>query len=84
SAADIIAQITYSEQQRFDGYARAVANGAARKRLFDKKVQKRSPGEVVFVAGDLVQVLDPKFKKTFKTSRKILPEWSGAFRVRER
>jgi hypothetical protein len=39
---------------------------------------------VVFEAGDLVQVLDPKFKKTFLTTKKILPEWSGAFRVKER
>jgi hypothetical protein len=31
-----------------------------------------------------VQVLDPKFKKTFLTVKKIMPEWSGAFRVKER
>ncbi|KAJ6622575.1 hypothetical protein B0H10DRAFT_1712665, partial [Mycena sp. CBHHK59/15] len=80
---DIEAQIAYSEQQRFDGFARAIANGAARKQLFDK-VEGRSPGEVIFAVGELVQVLDPKYKKTFRTSRKILPEWSGAFRVRER
>jgi hypothetical protein len=41
-------------------------------------------GEVVFEASDLVQVLDPKYKKTFLTSKKILLEWSGAFRVKER
>jgi hypothetical protein len=41
-------------------------------------------GEVIFEAGNLVQVLDPKDKKTFLTSKKILPEWLGTFRVKER
>jgi hypothetical protein len=41
-------------------------------------------GEVIYKLGDLVQVLDPKFKKTYLTMKKILPEWSGALRVKER
>jgi hypothetical protein len=83
SLDDIEAQQVYTQQQRFDGHARAVAHGVARKKAFDKKVLNSSAGEVVFEAGDLVQVLDPKFKKMFLNTKKILPEWSGAFRVKE-
>jgi hypothetical protein len=81
---DIDTQQTYAGQQRFDGYARAVKHGADRKAVFDRRVLGSKAGEVVFAPGDLVQVLDPKYKKTFLTSKKILPEWSGAFRVKER
>ncbi|KAJ7430509.1 hypothetical protein FB451DRAFT_1422497 [Mycena latifolia] len=41
-------------------------------------------GKIVYTPGDLVQVLDPKYRKTFLTAKKILPEWSGALRVKER
>jgi hypothetical protein len=81
---DIDIQQTYAGQQRFDGYAHAVRHGTARKAVFDRRVLESKAGEVIFEAGDLVQVLDPKYKKTFLTSKKILPEWSGAFRVKER
>ncbi|KAJ7172819.1 hypothetical protein C8R43DRAFT_943893 [Mycena crocata] len=81
---DIDMQQAYAGQQRFDGYARAVKHGAVRKAAFDRRVEGSKAGEVVFAPGDLVQVLDPKFKKTFLTSKKILPEWSGAFRIKER
>jgi hypothetical protein len=81
---DVVLQRVYADQQRFDGYARAVKHGATRKAAFDRRVLDSKAGEVVFMAGDLVQVLDPKYKKTFLTSKKILPEWSGAFRVKER
>ncbi|KAJ7107509.1 hypothetical protein C8R44DRAFT_637308 [Mycena epipterygia] len=81
---DIEAQQAYADQQRFDGYARAVHHGVARKAAFDNRVTGSKTGEVVFAAGDLVQVLDPKYQKTFLSSKKILPEWSGALRVKER
>jgi hypothetical protein len=84
SMDDIDVQQTYATQQRFDGYARAVKHGASRKAAFDRRVLESRGGEVVFAPGDLVQVLDPKYQKTFLTSKKILPEWSGAFRVKER
>jgi hypothetical protein len=80
---DINVQQAYASQQRFDGYARAVKHGTSWKAAFDRHVLDSKAGEVVFAPGDLVQVLDPKFKKTFLTSKKILPEWSGAFRVKE-
>jgi hypothetical protein len=79
SLDDIEAQQAYVQQQRFDGHVRAVAQ----KKAFDKKVLSSKAGEVVFKAGDLVQVLDPKFKKMFFTMKKILSEWSGTFRVKE-
>ncbi|KAJ7209813.1 hypothetical protein B0H12DRAFT_984945, partial [Mycena haematopus] len=81
---DVDVQHAYATQQRFDGYARAVKHGVSRKEAFDRRVLDSKVGEVVFAPGDLVQVLDPKYKKTFLTSKKILPEWSGAFRVKER
>jgi hypothetical protein len=84
SMDDIDTQQAYTQQQRFDGHARAVAHGVVRKEVFNKKVLRSNAGEVVFEVGDLVQVLDPKFKKTFLTSKKILPEWLGTFWVKER
>jgi transposase InsO family protein len=74
SLDDIEAQQAYVQQQRFDCHARAVVHGAARKKVFDEKVLNSKEGEVV---------LDPKFKKMFLATKKILPEWSGAFRVKE-
>ncbi|KAJ7115619.1 hypothetical protein C8R43DRAFT_1038621 [Mycena crocata] len=84
SMEDIEVQEAYTAQQRFDGYARAVKHGVVRKAAFDRRVLNSKAGEIVFAPGDLVQVLDPKYKKTFLTSKKILPEWSGAFRIKER
>jgi hypothetical protein len=81
---DVEAQLAYTQQQRLDGHARAVAHGVARKAAFDNRVLGSKAGEVIYKPGDLVQVLDPKFKKTFLTVKKILPEWSGAFRIKER
>ncbi|KAF8195133.1 hypothetical protein K438DRAFT_2126860 [Mycena galopus ATCC 62051] len=81
---DIDVQQAYAVQQRFDGYSHAVTHGVARKAAFDRRVLDSKAGEVVFTPGDLVQVLDPKYKKTFLTLKKILPEWSGAFRIKER
>ncbi|KAJ7141490.1 hypothetical protein C8R44DRAFT_526835, partial [Mycena epipterygia] len=74
----------YADQQRFDGYARAMQHGLARKTAFDNRVNNSREGEIIFVPGDLVQVLDPKYQKTFLSKKKILPEWSGALRVKER
>ncbi|KAF8216248.1 hypothetical protein K438DRAFT_1457593, partial [Mycena galopus ATCC 62051] len=81
---DIDVQQAYAVQQRFDGYSRAITHGVARKAVFDCCVLDSKAGEVVFTPGDLVQVLDLKYKKTFLTLKKILPEWSGVFRIKER
>ncbi|KAJ7936287.1 hypothetical protein B0H13DRAFT_2304004 [Mycena leptocephala] len=76
--------IDTTETGHFDGYSRAVKHGAARKAASDDRVANSKAVEVVFAAGDLVQVLDPKPQKTFLTTKKILPEWSDTFRVKER
>jgi hypothetical protein len=77
-------QQAYAGQEHFNGYARVVKHGVARKAMFDRRVLESSASEVIFEVGDLVQVLDPKYKKTFLTSKKILLEWSGTLRVKER
>ncbi|KAJ7233816.1 hypothetical protein C8J57DRAFT_1249710 [Mycena rebaudengoi] len=64
--------------------ARVVAHGVAQKAVFDCRVLESSTGEVVYKPGDLVQVLDPQFKKTFLLTKKFLPTWSGALRVKTR
>jgi hypothetical protein len=83
SMDDIDIQQAYTGQQRFDKYAQVVKHEVACKAAFDRRVLESSAGEVVFEVGDLVQVLDPKYKKAFLTSKKILPEWSGTLRVKE-
>jgi hypothetical protein len=52
--------------------------------VFNHHILGSNAGKVMFAARDLVQVLDLKYKKTFLTSKKILPEWSGVFRIKER
>jgi hypothetical protein len=71
---DIDAQQAYTAQQRFDGFACAVKHGASRKAAFDRRILDSKAGEVVFQPGDLVQVLDPKYKKMFLTLKNILLE----------
>jgi hypothetical protein len=80
---DIDMQQAYTGQQCFNGYTRAVKHWVAQKAVFYCRVLDSSASEVIFEASELVQVLDPKYKKTFLTSKKILPEWSGMFRVKE-
>ena len=48
---------------------------------FNKQVPGRSPREVVFKAGDLVQVYRSDLDYTFKSDRKILPKFSAPRRV---
>lgn len=79
---DLERQFAYAEQQEFDGYARAVAHGVKRKAAFDQKVQKSRAGVVEFKIGELVQVLEQKYRGTHKTIKKLLPTWSGALRVK--
>jgi hypothetical protein len=74
SMADVDVQHAYATQQRFDGYAHAVKHSASRKAVFDRRVLESRGGEVLFAPGDLVQVLAPKYQKTFLTSKRILPE----------
>ncbi|KAL1657797.1 hypothetical protein GGF50DRAFT_18412, partial [Schizophyllum commune] len=82
--ADTHMQIAFADQQRLDGQAAAAAHADSRKAIFDRRVLKTKPGEVIFEVGELVQVFDTRLDETLRTERKVLPQWSGARRIRER
>jgi transposase InsO family protein len=79
--SDVTLQMAYVAQQRFDGYAEAVAHALRRKSTFDKRVLAGNPGEVTFSKGQLVQIYRSDLDYTFKTERKLLPKWSTPQRV---
>jgi hypothetical protein len=74
-------QMAYVNQLRFDGYSQIVKHAERRKAAFDKQVLRRAPREVVFNAGDLVQVYRSDLDYTFQTERKILPKFSAPRRI---
>ena len=73
--------MAYVDQQRFDGYAHIVNHALNRKAAFDKRVTNNSPREVIFRAGDLVQIYRSDLDFTLSTERKILPKFSAPRRV---
>lgn len=77
-------QMAYIDNQRFDGYAQIVEHAHQRKAAFDKQVLSRSPREVIFRAGDLVQVYRSDLDLTLSTDRKLLPKFSAPRRVIDR
>ena len=81
TAEEVETQMAYVDQQRFDGYAQTVDHTQRRKAAFDKQVLSHPPREVIFKAGDLVQVYRSDLDYTFKTERKILPKFSAPRRV---
>ena len=81
---EVEVQMAYINQQRFDGYSHIVDHAHRRKEAFDKHVLDHSPGEVIFRAGDLVQVYRSDLDYTFKTERKMLPKFSAPRRVLSR
>jgi hypothetical protein len=84
STEEVNMQMAYVDQQRFDGYAQIVDHAQNRKAAFDKQVLNQAPREVVFRAGDLVQVYRSDLDFTFKTERKIEPKFSAPRRVTNR
>jgi transposase InsO family protein len=78
---DVSLQAVYVNQQRFDGYSQIVENAHRRKEAFDKKVVARAPREVIFRAGQLVQVYRSDLDYTFLAIRKLEPKWSAPRRV---
>ncbi|GLB38087.1 putative retrotransposable element Tf2 155 kDa protein type 1-like [Lyophyllum shimeji] len=84
TATDIAVQMAYMDQQRVDGYASIVDHAQERKAKFDRKVMGRAPKEVVFKAGQLVQVYRNDLDYTFKVERKMEPKWSAPRRVTSR
>ncbi|TFK21583.1 hypothetical protein FA15DRAFT_550403, partial [Coprinopsis marcescibilis] len=79
--SDIGIQMAYVAQHRFEGFAQAVDHAHRRKTTFDRKVLSKSPREVVFQAGNLVQVYRSDLDYTFSTARKLLPKFSAPRRV---
>ena len=78
---EVDTQMAYVNQQRFDGYAQIVDHAHQRKTAFDKRISDHAPREVIFRAGDLVQVYRSDLDYTFKTERKMLPKFSAPRRV---
>ena len=81
TAEEVDTQMAYIDHQRFDGYSQIVDHALRRKEAFDKQVLSRSPREVIFRAGDLVQVYRSDLDFTFISERKILPKFSAPRRV---
>ena len=81
SAEEVETQMAYVNQQRFDGYAHIVDHAQSRKATFDKRVTDHSPREVIFRAGDLVQIYRSDLDFTLSTDRKLLPKFSAPRRV---
>lgn len=84
SADEIGVQMAYVEQQRLDGYANISTHAHKRKLAFDRIVLSRAPREVIFKAGQLVQVYRSDLDFTFKVERKMEPRWSAPRRVTSR
>ncbi|ESK82247.1 rna binding protein [Moniliophthora roreri MCA 2997] len=81
---DITTHMAYIAQQQLDGYDRMVRHTIRHKNTFDKRVIWESGKEIVFEAGDLVQVYRSNMDHTFKTERKLIPKWSAPRRVVKR
>ena len=63
---EVETQMAYVDQHRFDGYAQIVKHAERRKSAFDRRLMAHPPGEVIFRAGDLVQVYRSDLDFTFK------------------
>ena len=78
---EVETQMAYVDQQRFDGYSQIVEHAQRRKAAFDKRVISRPPREVIFKAGDLVQVYRSDLDFTLAADRKLLPKFSAPRRI---
>lgn len=76
--------MAYVGQQHLDGYDNTVRHALKRKAVFDRKVRKRTPREVIFSTGELVQVYRSDTDYSFKALYKLLPKWSKPHRILER
>ncbi|KIK41126.1 hypothetical protein CY34DRAFT_85979 [Suillus luteus UH-Slu-Lm8-n1] len=76
--------MAYVAQQQLDGYDATVQHAIRRKATFDKRVLARSPREVIFEKGQLIQFFHSNLHNTLEARRKLLPKWSGPHRIRER
>ncbi|RXW12800.1 hypothetical protein EST38_g13053 [Candolleomyces aberdarensis] len=74
---DVSLQMVYVSQQHLDGYSQMVDHAHRRKEVFDRHVLSQTSKEVVFRAGDLVQVYRNDLEYTFKMERKLVPKFSA-------
>lgn len=81
---DTSVHMAYVAQQQLDGYDATVRHALKRKMVFDKRVLARSPREVLFSQGQLVQYFHSSLNTTLEAKRKILPRWSPPCRITER
>ncbi|KAG2349703.1 hypothetical protein BDR05DRAFT_833011, partial [Suillus weaverae] len=79
--SDVSTQMAYMVQQQLDRYDAAVQHTIKHKAAFDKRVLKRTPGEVIFYPGQLVQFYRSSLDYTFEAKHKLLPKWSPPHRV---
>jgi hypothetical protein len=84
SADEVGVQMAYVEQQHLDGYAHISSHAHRQKLAFDRKLLARAPREVIFKAGQLVQVYRSDLDFTFKAERKMEPKWSAPCQVTSR
>jgi hypothetical protein len=84
STNEVEVQMAYVEQQQLDGYTHILSHAHRRKLVFDRKVLSQAPREVIFKAGQLVQVYRSDLDFTFKAERKMEPKWSAPRRVTSR
>jgi hypothetical protein len=82
--SDVNVHMAYVAQQRLDGYEAIVQHAIKRKATFDKRVLARSPREVVFEKGQLVQFFHSSTHNTLEAKRKLLPKWSPPHRITKR
>jgi hypothetical protein len=58
-----------------DGYDHILSHAHQQKLAFDRKLLSQAPKEVIFKAGQLVQVYWGDLDFTFKLERKMEPKW---------
>jgi hypothetical protein len=73
--------LAFVEQQHLDGYAATLDHAIKRKAAFDARLRQRTPKNVVFQPGDLVQVHATQWVHTFASIKKLIPMWSIPHRV---
>ncbi|CAK5275889.1 unnamed protein product [Mycena citricolor] len=75
--------MAYIEQQRLDGYAERVRYALSRKQAFDRKLESRKPGEVIFAPGKMVQVHRSNLD-VLSAHKKLVYSWGAPYRVKTR
>ena len=78
---DVAVHMALVDQQQFDGYSQIVDHAHRRKVAFDRRVMRHAPREVIFKAGQLVQVYRSDLDYTFLSVHKMEAKWSVPRRV---